>query len=77
MIWEARAAERCISIHVPRAGDDYNLTEFIESKSHFNPRPPCGGRQKGTREPDALKIFQSTSPVRGTTFYPRHPYCLG
>ena len=34
-----------ISIHVPRAGDD-NPNKYTEIRDlHFNPRPPCGGRQ--------------------------------
>ena len=52
----------------------------------FYPRPPCGGRRDGPHHRlEGLKIFLSTSPLRGTTglnevlfsailyFYPRPP----
>ena len=34
---------------------------------HFNPRPPCGGRPLRLTSVRSARIFQSTSPVRGTT----------
>ena len=33
----------------------------------FNPRPPCGGRRTHRKSSPLLLLFQSTSPVRGTT----------
>ena len=36
-----------ISIHAPRAGGDVvGLLGHLHHLRHFNPRPPCGGRQK-------------------------------
>ncbi len=37
---------RAISIHVPRVEDDRQTVTNPDSRKHFNPRPPCGGRQK-------------------------------
>ncbi len=36
--------------------------------TNFNPRPPCGGRPYARPITSAGSLFQSTSPVRGTTF---------
>ena len=39
-----------ISIHAPRAGGDMSgPNSAMRSISHFNPRPPCGGRLKVMR----------------------------
>ena len=35
--------------------------------SHFNPRSPCGERQKLFMDPRAAYLFQPTLPVRGAT----------
>ena len=57
-----------ISIHVPRAGDDRGVIQFGISVQDFNPRPPCGGRHAARNLAALISIlFQSTSPVRGTT----------
>ena len=56
-----------ISIHVPRAGDDEYRERAKVGAQHFNPRPPCGGRQGGKDDVEKAGQFQSTSPVRGTT----------
>ena len=56
-----------ISIHVPRAGDDGRGGHGFGLAHHFNPRPPCGGRPLRNAAEALLSIFQSTSPVRGTT----------
>ena len=37
-----------ISIHGPRVGADVGLVANIWYKTHFNPRPPCGGRRLRT-----------------------------
>ena len=34
-----------ISIHVPRVEDDADTRKQQTYRKHFNPRPPCGGRQ--------------------------------
>ena len=36
---------------------------------HFNPRTPCGVRLAVARPCFSLKLFQSTHPVRGATFW--------
>ena len=57
-----------ISIHAPRAGGDHKLCQAGGRVSHFNPRPPCGGRRMtGVPSARALPRFQSTPPVRGAT----------
>ena len=38
------AAQRDISIHVPREGDDFAPNADPPFKQHFYPRPPRGGR---------------------------------
>ena len=57
-----------ISIHVPRAGDDSIACVYFNLVRNFNPRPPCGGRHSLEYATYALLAFQSTSPVRGTTY---------
>ena len=62
-----------ISIHVPRAGDDCAAPPLKGGCAFdFNPRPPCGGRPMRLSRPLPKKIFQSTSPVRGTTAMSRY-----
>ncbi len=39
------AVNQTISIHVPRVGDDLGKLVTCRNIPHFNPRPPCGGRQ--------------------------------
>ena len=56
-----------ISIHVPRVGDDPCAHHSDKSPAYFNPRPPCGGRHIQGNQPIHTSIFQSTSPVWGTT----------
>ena len=52
-----------ISIHVPLAGDDIPpLRRCIPCRSHFYPRPPCGGRLGTVR-----------GPCQPGDFYPRPP----
>ena len=56
-----------ISIHVPRVGDDLWNGLLPWKRPHFNPRPPCGGRPRFARFYNLPELFQSTSPVWGTT----------
>ena len=45
-----------------------------EAFKNFYPRPPCGGRPLKPADPIEWSItFLSTSPLRGTTIYPRTP----
>ena len=56
-----------ISIHVPLAGHDL-LPQFLLRKAlNFNPRAPCGARQKAPSPRQSGQRFQSTCPLRGTT----------
>ena len=56
-----------ISIHVPHAGDDGGNIALDYLFNYFNPRPPCGGRLVEQTAEDLAHVFQSTSPMRGTT----------
>ena len=56
-----------ISIHVLRVEDDAIFQRGSPSTYHFNPRPPCGGRQRSACRRFAIFSFQSTSSVWRTT----------
>ena len=56
-----------ISIHAPRAGSDPQKLVYHRLLSYFNPRSPCGERQKGLWGSILINPFQSTLPVRGAT----------
>ena len=61
------AAQKKISIHVPRTGHDRKSLACLFTISNFNPRAPYGARPvKGFRDL-LMQGFQSTCPVRGTT----------
>ena len=34
---------RRISIHIPRVGDDLRMRREYDTRTDFNPHPPCGG----------------------------------
>ena len=55
-----------ISIHAPRAGGDYHhfLISFYSTK-HFNPRPPCGGRQGLRCRKPSPEYFNPRPPCGG------------
>ena len=57
----------CISIHAPREGGDIREYNRRSHESHFNPRPPRGGRLKSRLMKQKTKQFQSTPPARGAT----------
>ena len=56
-----------ISIHAPRAGSDNVAFKNAANTVNFNPRSPCGERRQKRNLSAALKVFQSTLPVRGAT----------
>ena len=56
-----------ISIHAPRAGSDDWRGRIGRYALYFNPRSPCGERQKLFGITPSGKAFQSTLPVRGAT----------
>ena len=61
------AAALPISIHVPLAGDDKSATLENLGSFNFYPRPPCGGRHFSPVFHFPVRVFLSTSPLRGTT----------
>ena len=56
-----------ISIHAPHAGRDNPAVSGAKGQMHFNPRAPCGARQKTSFRATHGKLFQSTRPMRGAT----------
>ena len=56
-----------ISIHVLRVEDDSSRKYPSTRSQHFNPRPPCGGRQHRLSYSPRPIQFQSTSSVWRTT----------
>jgi len=64
-----------ISIHAPHAGSGVISWTAIVDTDDFNPRSPCGERQGRLSAEDAMKIFQSTLPMRGAAISsPRFHY---
>ena len=51
----------------PARGTTSRHQTYQQSTSHFNPRPPRGGRPKLRAWQERQNEFQSTSPARGTT----------
>ena len=58
---------RDISIHAPRVGSDPDRRLRPEALYYFNPRSPCGERQRAHGRQDGRGSFQSTLPVWGAT----------
>ena len=58
-----------ISIHAPREGGDARRVLEEPPSIYFNPRPPRGGRLLICNLGNLPKIFQSTPPARGATFW--------
>ena len=56
-----------VSIHAPHAGRDVGSRFFGYFHRCFNPRAPCGARQRGWLDFKAGTKFQSTRPMRGAT----------
>ena len=56
-----------ISIHAPRVGCDRHVLHIQSHHSHFNPRTPCGVRQRPSPSAPRPTPFQSTHPVWGAT----------
>ena len=56
-----------ISIHAPLAGCDVAPFHARVGHTHFNPRTPCGVRQREQNFLRFLVSFQSTRPSRGAT----------
>ena len=58
-----------VSIHAPRVGRDSIYRHASPRSKRFNPRAPCGARQRTITETDGTLKFQSTRPVWGATIY--------
>ena len=56
-----------ISIHAPHAGCDSTCSSTAWTRIYFNPRTPCGVRQRAMPSLRSPMIFQSTHPMRGAT----------
>ena len=56
-----------ISIHAPRVGRDATRKHGCRTGRDFNPRAPCGARQKSRTFSWQGRQFQSTRPVWGAT----------
>ena len=56
-----------ISIHAPRVGRDRDFYAINFTFFYFNPRAPCGARQRQPRKARLPREFQSTRPVWGAT----------
>ena len=69
----------CISTHAPLAGRDGSTWTTTSCGYYFNPRAPCGARQKPRKCDLHPTIFQPTRPLRGATISPLSStgYCIG
>ena len=56
-----------ISIHALREEGDLSRTSRIRRTEYFYPRPPRGGRRRGTGERAGRNIFLSTPSARRAT----------
>ena len=56
-----------ISIHAPHAGCDFQTNARKNAGKDFNPRTPCGVRQRSWPRWTPRSRFQSTHPMRGAT----------
>ena len=56
-----------VSIHAPHAGRDMVYIPKFTVPTGFNPRAPCGARQRSCVYSSAPESFQSTRPMRGAT----------
>ena len=58
---------KMISTHAPLAGRDLVHVSHCNVLLNFNPRAPCGARQKLRRVNTKSIRFQPTRPLRGAT----------
>ena len=56
-----------ISIHAPRGGSDFTVTNGAKGNKDFNPRSPWGERPNTISDHRKANLFQSTLPVGGAT----------
>ena len=62
------AENEVISIHVPLAGHDANLTDILSYIEQISIHVPLAGHDRAYQTAKAVLIrFQSTCPLRGTT----------
>ena len=60
----------------PVWGATMGAVDYESFSEHFNPRPPCGGRQSTRLERELAELFQSTPPVWGATSSPSRDMIL-
>ena len=74
---EARSVHGNVSIHALLAECDISWGRFPRQKKGFNPRTPCGVRQKFMGDGAVDRLFQSTHSLRSATpiipFWPKPP----
>ena len=58
-----------ISIHAPRGGSDQLRMRKNNENRNFNPRSPWGERLYNRSMDASARLFQSTLPVGGATYY--------
>ena len=58
-----------ISTHAPLAGRDFLLPVVRGWRVYFNPRAPCGARQRSENHFTLSWKFQPTRPLRGATVF--------
>ena len=63
-----------ISTHAPPVGSDRLLGPDVELPANFNPRSPCGERQKGMTMAWTANQFQPTLPLWGATTFTNEYY---
>ena len=79
-----RFTANSISIHAPRVGRDSDCHRPQRLRMHFNPRAPCGARQKIWEYPQAERYFNPRAPcgarpyrrslsIRGLSFQSTRP----
>ena len=62
-----KVRKSAVSIHALLAECDSIAPPEPDSNNGFNPRTPCGVRQKNTKESPTLYMFQSTHSLRSAT----------
>ena len=66
--WQSGGVQnQVVSIHAPHAGRDRGRNDHPPHCCCFNPRAPCGARQKTDAQYADDLEFQSTRPMRGAT----------
>ena len=67
--FSAHGGDEAVSIHALLAECDRTRDKTPEPFSCFNPRTPCGVRQRNTKRKETIMKFQSTHSLRSATGY--------